>query len=209
MNISARLLRKLFCSCSWLYPAGNEPKNIKTIFLTFDDGPHPIYSNAIMDILAHHNIKATFFLLGANLDKNREVAERMIREGHLLANHTYSHKILSKIPKKERYNEIERCQELINNLQPRCISKLFRPPQGLINLADLAVLRSQNFIPMYWTIDSKDHLPGTDIYKRLKQLPQHKNIILFHDDNDRCLEPLTGLIPLWIEQGFTFSMPTI
>ncbi len=209
MHLTARLTRKLLCSNLGVALIDNKRRQSKTIYLTFDDGPHPVHSNKIIELLAKFNIKATFFLLGVNIERERSTAERMVTEGHLLGNHTYSHKILSLITKREMLNEIERCQVLVESMQTSSTLKLFRPPQGLIDLISLATLRTQNFIPMYWTIDSKDHLTGIDIYRRLKQLPHQHNIILFHDDNNICLEPLADLIPVWIEQGFEFVIPTI
>ena len=206
MKTTARLLRKLLCSCPWFYPPGNAPKNAKkVIYLTFDDGPHPIYSNIIMDILADYGIKATFFLLGSNIEKNLGTAQRMVDEGHVLGNHTYSHQILPKIGRAERIVEIEQCQNLIEKLQKQ--PRLFRPPQGLMTITDTLYLLGLQYRPMLWTVDSKDHLFDDKIINRLENLPNRQNIVLFHDDNGACAEPLRYLLPLWVKQGITFAVP--
>ena len=85
-------------------------KEQKLIALTFDDGPHPVYTPMLLDGLKERNVKASFFLLGGNIEGNEEVVERMAEEGHLIGNHTYSHVQLTKISPEEAEREIwSRC----------------------------------------------------------------------------------------------------
>jgi len=204
--LTARLLRKVMYLGTSLSPLVRKSHDAKTIYLSFDDGPHPIHSNSVMDILAQFDIKATFFLVGANIEKNMDTARRMLREGHLLGNHTYTHKVLTRIPMAERILEIDRCQKIIEGLQHPTI-RIFRPPQGLVNLKDMIYLRRQKYKTLLWTIDSNDyHLVG-DFESHLRRLTKINNVILFHDDNNACIEPLKKLLPLWIDQGYQFDVP--
>ena len=180
----------------------------KIIYLTFDDGPNPIHSNRIMDLLAQYDIKVTFFIVGSNVEKHMDTATRMVKEGHVLGNHTYTHKLLPCIPRAEKIQEIQKCQELIESLQ-NSKNKIFRPPQGLINLADLIYLYRKNYSIMLWSIDSNDYHLSGDIESRLRELPKSHYVILFHDDNAFCIDSLVNLLPIWIEQGFQFAIPKL
>ena len=204
--LTSRLLRKLLCYEVGLFPLDRRLGSEKTIYLTFDDGPNPIHSNKVMDILAKYDIKATFFVIGAHVEKEMDTAKRMVREGHLLGNHTNTHRILPNVSKEERILEIETCQKIIDMLQ-HSNNKLFRPPQGLVTISDILYLRLKNYRTLLWSIDSNDHLLVGDFDSHLRHLAKSQNIVLFHDDNGACIEPLTTLLPIWIDQGFRFASP--
>lgn len=202
----ARLLRKLLCYWIKLYSFAGIFHRNKIIYLTFDDGPDPINSNKIMDILSQYDIKATFFLVGTQIDKHVETARRMVREGHVLGNHTNSHKVFPYIPREERIKDIEYCQKKIESLQNSKI-RIFRPPQGLINFSDLLYLLHEKYMVMLWSLDSNDHQLSGNIEYSLMNLSKSHYVILFHDDNAFCIDALTNLLPVWIKQGFQFAVP--
>lgn len=202
--LSARLFRKILCSGTGNLPLLGGWNKGKRICLTFDDGPHPIYSRQIMDLLAQYNIKATFFVTGQNIERNPEIAKQIVQKGHVLGNHTYSHKILPTVLKDDRILEIMKCQRLIDGLQQSSV-KLFRPPQGLIFPSDYIYLLRNDFRLMLWNVDSKDHLPTKINNSCLLQLPSKNNIVLFHDDSSVCVDLLKNLIPHWLRQGFQFN----
>lgn len=202
----ARLLRKLLCYWVGYFPLAGRCNGNKTIYLTFDDGPDPIHSNRIMDVLAQYDIKAIFFLIGSKIENNAETINRMVREGHVLGNHTNTHRIFTNITLKERIKEIEECQKKIEVRHESKI-KIFRPPQGLLNISDILYLLRKNYIIMLWSIDSNDHRLSGDIDSNIRSLHKSRNVILFHDDDAFCIDCLASLIPVWIEQGFLFSVP--
>ena len=202
--LSARLFRKILCSGAVTLPWLCSSRRAKTIHLTFDDGPHPIYSNYIMDLLARYDVKATFFVTGQNIERNPDTTKRIVLEGHVLGNHTYSHKILPKVPKGDRILEIMKCQSLIDELQQSKV-KLFRPPQGLFFPSDYIYLLRNDFRLMLWNVDSRDHLPTKINNSCLLQLPRKNNVVLFHDDSSVCVDLLKNLIPHWLRQGFQFN----
>ena len=86
------------------------------IALTFDDGPHPVYTAQILDGLKERGVKATFFVIGKNIEGNEELLERMHQEGHLIGNHTYSHKKLDCIEKQAAAEELEKTSELVERV---------------------------------------------------------------------------------------------
>lgn len=202
----ARVLRKILCYCMNYFPFADRFSGNKTIYLTFDDGPDPIHSNKIMDILCQYGIKATFFVVGSKIEPNKETVLRMVREGHVLGNHTNTHRVLPHITKAERIQEVEECQKLIDSLQDTKV-RIFRPPQGLICFGDLLYLMFKKYSIMLWSIDSNDYRYSKDIETRLKNLSKSNYVILFHDDNSFCFDSLKNLLPIWIEQDFNFAVP--
>jgi len=96
------------------------------IWLTFDDGPDPVATPFILKILKQENIKATFFLVGIQIEKNPKLFQNIIADGHIVANHTYTHINGWLTCNKNYLKDINRCQKLIPN-------KLFRPPFGKIS----------------------------------------------------------------------------
>ena len=101
----------------------------KVVALTFDDGPHPRYTDEILDLLAEYGAKATFFVIGKNLELYGAATERAVREGHEIGNHTYSHPGLSGLSVSELEREILMNEAIIEEKTgkaPTC----FRPPEG-------------------------------------------------------------------------------
>ena len=88
----------------------------KIVALTFDDGPNPPYTDRLLDVLAKHNVKATFFMIGNRIEKHPETVQRVIAEGHQIGNHSYSHPLLGFLPPSTVEREIERTDALIREL---------------------------------------------------------------------------------------------
>ncbi len=114
------IIQKLFPGVIWRIP-NSENK----VFLTFDDGPDPEGTPRILDILAKYDAKATFFCLGRQVEKYPTLFERILKEGHAVGNHTYSHLNGWTTANEKYFEDIERANEIIG-------SKLFRPPYGRI-----------------------------------------------------------------------------
>jgi len=207
MIISRIIRRILCCSVSWTFPF--ILKGRKSIYLTFDDGPHPEYTNKVLEVLDKYNVKATFFLIGKNMESHPEVVKQIIQNGHILGNHTYSHKLFLTMTKNDRIDDFEKCERLISKYQNTKL-KLFRPPQGLMNVLDMPYLLFTKHVPFYWSIDSYDfNLSKDTINKSLFNLSNGNNIVLFHDDNSLAIELLHDLIPIWLAKGYQFKTPSI
>ena len=107
----------------WVYfrpPFGKNIVRLNTdeqvVALTFDDGPHPPYTDRLLDVLAKHNVKATFFMIGDRIERHRETVYRAIAEGHQIGNHSYSHPLLGFLPPKSIQREIERTDKLLRQI---------------------------------------------------------------------------------------------
>jgi len=201
----ARLIRKLLClQLKRRFRARGAQE--KTIYLTFDDGPHEVHTPAILDLLQTFDAKATFFVIGEALLKNKELAERIVKEGHLLGNHTFSHQTMTSLPSGKTHQEVMTCQELIDELQGGSL-RLFRPPCGLIGVGQLFFLKARKLTPCLWTLDSQDCFRDVTepLVPRLVRLVGDCSIILFHDDSAVSLELLGNLLPYWKSQGFRFE----
>ena len=147
----------------------------RKIALTFDDGPHPILTPKILDILKKYNVKATFFVVGENVKNYPDVVERIINEGHELGNHTYTHD-------KIDLAEIESCENAILELTDQK-PKIFRPPEGFINKGVKAISADLGYDIILWSIDTRDwdHTPPSAICDTVLRQLKAGSIILMHD----------------------------
>lgn len=187
------------------------PKEVSSIALTFDDGPHPLYTEQILDLLKDYDIKATFFVLGMHAESYPDIIKRQVRDGHEVGNHSYSHKNLRKASIKTIQYEYEKTQEILTPILGKPPS-LFRPPYGIYNNDVIKVISSDNSSIVLWTFyqDSKDWSnPGVDIIVNTT-ISSLKNgdIILFHDyvykSESHTVEALKLILPKLIEQGYNF-----
>ena len=152
------LSRGAWTSFSWVEKynyAFSGPYNRAAVALTFDDGPDPVFTPAILDKLNKYGVKATFFLLGVNIEKFPELVKRISAEGHVIGNHTYSHPKLVQVSDEDYHHEIQKSDELIEKLagyKP----KFFRPPYGSINENQLRWATEQGMMVTQWSVDTLD-----------------------------------------------------
>lgn len=131
------------------------PYNKAEIALTFDDGPDPVFTPQILDKLKEYHIKATFFLLGENIEKFPDIAKRIADEGHVVGNHTYDHPNLTKVSDEEYHHQIQKADEVIQRVvgyKPR----FFRPTYGAINENQVKWANDQRMMVIQWSIDTLD-----------------------------------------------------
>jgi len=176
----------------------------KEIWLTFDDGPTPEVTPWILSVLKKENVKATFFLVGQQIEEFPELVGAIIKDGHTIANHSYSHKN-GWLTNKEKYLEdIDNCQELMPN------NKLFRPPYGKITKAQIAVLKEKYKI-ILWDVLSYDFKQNTSPKKVQENITQNTtsgSIIVMHNNlmSFKNLESiLEETIQILKKKGFRFS----
>jgi len=176
----------------------------KEIWLTFDDGPTPEVTPWILSVLKKENVKATFFLVGQQIEEFPELVGAIIKEGHAIANHSHSHKN-GWLTNKEKYLEdIENCQALMPN------NKLFRPPYGKITKAQIAVLKEKYKI-ILWDVLSYDFKQNTSPKKVQENIIQNTtsgSIIVMHNNlmSFKNLEPiLEKTIQQLKTKGYNFS----
>lgn len=157
----------------------------RVIALTFDDGPDELMTPKVLDLLLKYNIKATFFLIGSKVDKNPDLVKRIFNEGHIVANHTYSHSGIFPLSNaKYVKNEIEKCRNSIKTIVGET-PILFRPPFGVTNPIIGRVVNSLGLKTIGWSIRSLDTLNVPEkISSRVLRLLHPGAIILLHD---RCV----------------------
>ncbi|WP_051508759.1 polysaccharide deacetylase family protein [Sporosarcina sp. D27] len=152
------------------------------IALTFDDGPNPIYTPRLLDLLAHYNIKAVFFVVGRHAENYPEIIQRMHAEGHSIGIHHYEHVSTWRLTPQQTHQQIKRTAKVIKELtgsEPT----FYRPPWGRFNLATLPVSRQFNTI--MWTHivgDWKIRTCDEQLSKRLRAIPADGSIVVLHDD---------------------------
>jgi len=180
------------------------------VALTFDDGPDPKWTPMVLDILKTYNVKATFFLVGSQAERYPDIVKRIVEEGHLVGNHTYTHANLAAIPAKQVQIELNATQRLIESITGRSTT-LFRPPYNAdshpSNLSELAPLKQVQddlgYLIVMENIDPEDWArPGTDvIVDRVKELRREGSLILLHDaggNRQQTVEALPRIID-WLQ----------
>ncbi len=185
----------------------NENSYMK-IALTFDDGPHPRYTGQILDVLEEYDIKATFFVVGVNAKNYPDSLIDVIKKGHEIGNHTYSHPHVSGLNTYTLTDEVEKCESTIYGLTDYK-TKLFRPPEGMIDADVRTVLRSLDYKVIMWDIDTRDwaHEPPEKIAENVISNIASGDIILMHDyigHNSPTVEAIKIFIPALLEKGYKF-----
>lgn len=185
----------------------NENSYMK-IALTFDDGPHPRYTGQILDVLEEYDIKATFFVVGVNAKNYPDSLIDVIKRGHEIGNHTYSHPHVSGLNTYTLTDEVEKCESTIYGLTDYK-TKLFRPPEGMIDADVRTVLRSLDYKVIMWDIDTRDwaHEPPEKIAENVISNIASGDIILMHDyigHNSPTVEAIKIFIPVLLEKGYKF-----
>jgi peptidoglycan/xylan/chitin deacetylase (PgdA/CDA1 family)/uncharacterized caspase-like protein/Flp pilus assembly protein TadD len=190
----------------------------KTVALTFDDGPHPKYTEQVLALLRKYSIRAVFFEVGASLgvvdaeghatlSRTGEIAKKVLEDGHTIANHTYSHPVLPKLSEAARASEIDRTSLLLEKVSGQK-PVLFRPPYGARNQEVLTEVNGNGLRSVMWTIDSldwADPVPESIAMRVLHALNQkQKGIILFHDIHKQGVLALSPVIEELQRQDYTF-----
>ena len=191
----------------------------KTLLLTFDDGPHPRYTEAILEILRKYQIQAVFFQVGRNLGSvaadgsvklapGAAIDARILQSGSAIGNHSYTHTLLPKLDVSGYSNEINSTNLILKNIL-KADPMLFRPPYGARNDGILQVVQAQKLKSMIWNIDSldwADPVPNSVADRVLKEVDHEgRGIILFHDIHQRAVKVLPQLIETLQSQGYRFA----
>lgn len=178
------------------------------ISLTFDDGPHPRQTKEILDLLDEYDIKATFFVVGVNAENYPSVLEDVIKRGHEIGNHTYSHPHISCMNAYTLKIELDRCESMIYGLTDYK-TKLFRPPEGIVDNDVKSAVRNLDYKVILWDIDTRDwaHTPPETISENVITNVRSGDIILMHDyigGNSPTLAAMKLFIPQLINLGYKF-----
>ena len=198
----------LILSFALVFSCGIVKKPVKYIALTFDDGPHPVYTARILKILYDNNASATFFVIGENAERYPSLIRAEYDSGHELGNHTYSHGKLNKNSVKTLYDEIKKTDDII-----KCITgtepTFFRPPEGKHNSETDMILKKAGKQTVLWTVDTRDwaHTDKNTIINNIKKNVKNGSVILFHDyvaPPSPTPDVLCEILPYLKEQGYEF-----
>ena len=174
----------------------------KRIALTFDDGPHPRYTEMLLDGLKERGVVATFFVTGEHAALHPDIIERMYHEGHMIGNHTYSHMQLSKKNLEAYKEELIRTCEVIEEITGEEVLYV-RPPYGSWNKS---IEKDLNMFPVLWTVDPLDWCSSNvkAIVNRIVKNVKEDDIILMHDYYATSVEAALQAIDKLLEQGYHF-----
>jgi peptidoglycan/xylan/chitin deacetylase (PgdA/CDA1 family) len=181
------------------------PTKGKLIALTFDDGPHPQYTPQILSLLRKYNAKATFFVVGEMAERNADLVKAEIAEGHDVANHTYHHVNLTRIPPEYVATEIDACGDVLQSITGKR-PRLFRPPGGDYDREVAEVAEALNYTMVLWTDDPGDYASpgGSVIESRTLRRVSPGGIILIHDGVQQTIDILPDLLRRLKKDGFKF-----
>ncbi len=199
INLSPpRFFTKLFPSFIWSFPDEKDG-----VFLTFDDGPTKDLTLWVLDQLKQYNAKATFFVLGKNVEMNPDIFERIVAEGHKIGNHTYSHLKGWATETSQYVQDVDFANGFVH-------SNLFRPPYGRIKPSQIKILRNHYKIIM-WDVLSMDYSKRVSPRRVVNNVINHIHpgaIIVFHDSKkaERNLRyALPRVLEAISQKGLTFK----
>ena len=176
------------------------------MYLTFDDGPHPVYTLQVLDVLARYNIKATFFVLGSEVELYPGTFQRILDGGHTVGNHTWNHEALDGLPREEFDDTIGRTQALLGNRTTPCM----RPPYGLMDAFTEDWAGEYGLDVVLWNVDPEDwrQTSALAIAQHLVDHAHDGAVILLHDGGGDRSATVLGLevaLHELSEQGFRFA----
>lgn len=192
------ILRRLFPEILWSMPPGE-----KKLYLSFDDGPTPVITEKVLDILAAYGARATFFCIGRNAERHPGLLQRILDEGHAVGNHTYSHLKGWYSRNPHYFADISLCAQFVP-------SALYRPGYGMITPSQVRHLRKQYKIVL-WDVMSYDFDPNTRPETCLGNVLRYArpgSVIVFHDSvkaSEKVLYALPRVLEHFRERGFGFE----
>ena len=196
------LLQQVYSDCIWRMPT-----NEKKIYLSFDDGPHPVATPFVLDQLKKYGAKATFFCIGKNVAAFPEIYQQVLDAGHAVGNHTNNHLNGWKVTDKEYFDNVIEARKLID-------SKLFRPPYGRATKFQIRQLQesAMKMKIVMWTMLAADFDQAVSREKSTDALLRRTkagDIILFHD-SEKAFPKMSFALPSFLrtfsEKGFQFDL---
>lgn len=180
----------------------SEKSDYKKIALTFDDGPHPYYTEQLLDGLKERGVVATFFVTGEHAVLHTDVIKRIHEEGHLIGNHTYSHIQLKSDNREAFKQELIATSEVIEEIIGEEVMYV-RPPYGTW---DKTLEEELNMIPVLWTVDPLDWCSTnvSTITKSVVDKAEENDIILMHDYYDTTVTAALRIVDELLAEGYTF-----
>ncbi|MBR4910416.1 MAG: polysaccharide deacetylase family protein [Clostridia bacterium] len=178
----------------------------KKIAISFDAAWGNDDTGTLIEILKEYNVPATFFVVGAWVDKYPESVKELAEAGHRVQNHSNTHPYMTQLSKAKMIDEITVCNEkikAITGISPT----LFRPPYGDYDNSVVEAVEGLGMFPIQWSVDSldwKDNATAESIYKRVTSKVKNGSIVLFHNDAEHTPEALPNILKALKEQGYEF-----
>jgi peptidoglycan-N-acetylglucosamine deacetylase len=192
------------------------PRGVKQIAFTYDDGPNDPHTFHLLDVLARHEVKATFFLVGRFVRERPDIAREIVNAGHVVGNHTFTHPSLIFTSESEIRKELADCRSILEDTLGQH-SNLFRPPFGGRRPAVLRIVRELNLEPVMWNVTGYDWNapPAAQIEAKCAKQIRGGDVILLHDgghrgmgaDRSQTVIATDHLISRYKHKGYEF--PTI
>lgn len=195
VSISAGVYVKAFCRAK---------NSSKVIALTFDDGPDPVWTPKVLEVLRRYDVKATFFCIGEKVEKHSLLVKQLMDEGHLVGNHTYYHSSFFPLQsKKKMVAELQQCSEAIKSITGEQVS-LFRPPFGVTNPTIAAAVRVLGYKVIGWSIRSFDTVKSerSKVLSRILKKAHAGGVVLMHDNLENSDWLVEQVIAHLQEQGY-------
>ncbi|MDQ5930753.1 MAG: peptidoglycan-N-acetylglucosamine deacetylase [Bacteroidota bacterium] len=175
------IIKKIFSKVIWSLPNANNQ-----IYLSFDDGPTPEVTQWVLDQLQEYQAKASFFCIGKNIEKEPELFQKIVQQGHTIGNHTFDHLNGWKTSTKDYLENIDKCQAMIEKTAAKKtpVSKFFRPPYGKLKNDQINELKKKGYKIIMWDVLSADFDTSISKEKCLENVVANikpGSIIIFHD----------------------------
>jgi len=188
-------------------------RGTKRLALTYDDGPNDPHTLRLMEVLARHNVRATFFLIGCHVRQRPEIVRELGKAGHVLGNHTFNHPNLIFTSAVQTRMELQQCQSAIADAVGE-VPRFFRPPFGGRRPSTLRIARSLGLEPVMWNVTGWDwNAPPADVIQRkVTRQIRGGDVILLHDgghkamgaDREQTVFATERLIAKYQAEGYEF-----
>ncbi len=191
-----------------------EGRGSRRLALTYDDGPNDPWTPKLLEVLARHQVKATFFMIGRFVEERPDLARAVAEQGHVIGNHTMVHPNLIFVGRTGIEEELLQCATMLAASVGKH-SNLFRPPFGGRRPAVLREVRRQGMVPVMWTVtcyDWRSSATADTVERHAVRQIRGGDVILMHDgshvrmgaDRSRTVEATDRLIRRYKDQGFEF-----
>lgn len=178
------------------------------VALTFDDGPNPYVTPKILAILQAHHLHATFFVVGEMAKRYSYLVKQEVQDGDMIGNHSWKHAWLNKMTKKQRLEDLDKTQALIETLAPHQTIKWLRPPYGAHNAQMDKQVLDKGWDMVWWNVDDEAYrgYPPSKLSQLVLSETHPGSIVLMHDIQPRTAEALNGELTTLQKRGIRFCL---
>lgn len=184
-------------------------REVRRVSLTFDDGPDPVRTPALLDALAELDVKATFFLVGKQVEAHPDIVRRMVKEGHEIGNHTYSHRYLPLARSGSVLAELAATDRVLEQVTGR-VPTLARPPYGGRSPRNVQAFHKAGKQLVTWDVNSNDWkgAPAEDVARRVVERTRPGSIVLLHEAREHgevTIDAVKMIVPELRARGFALE----